>query len=372
MNKVQKIDLVFVVFVFLFLSIPNIYINQEKISIKENRTLSAYKHLFTNGKINTNYGTDFEAFYGDHFFTRNILLNLHAKISKFCPQNTLGNSNVFVGTDGWLFNRLDNAYSNYVNTSFFSITELNKILNYLESIDSWCKKNKKQFIFFIAPDKNKIYGEYFPKQIKKINPDTNSKTFQLINFLNKNSEVKIIYPYNALINEKQKGNLLYYKNDTHWNKLGAYIGYKELCKELKIEPYKILHYEDTFNEQGDLNAMLSYTLQSDSKTVYKIPIVQKNYSIKTINDSVEHEILTKNNSDSNKLNAVFFRDSFSSNLIPYISNTFSKVQYNNRYEIFERDFKSMQDSNIIVLEVVERRVCKIIDLPLPAFITEEN
>lgn len=42
----------------------------------------------------------------------------------------------------------------------------------------------------------------------------------------------IIYPYESLLHESEK-TLTYWKNDTHCNTYGAYIGYLKLINEIK-------------------------------------------------------------------------------------------------------------------------------------------
>ena len=77
----------------------------------------------------------------------------------------------------------------------------------------------------ILPDKNRVYGEYYPDSIKKMaQKGRGEQTYQ---FLYNKGTIDVIYPLNELLAEKKK-NLLYYKNDTHWNPLGAFIAYRQL------------------------------------------------------------------------------------------------------------------------------------------------
>ena len=98
---------------------------------------------------------------------------------------------------------------------------------YLSDVDDWATKNGKTFYYVIAPDKNKIYGENIVN-INKIRPDSEGRANQVVKYLKDNTTVKVIYPYEALMNNKDKG-LLYYKKDTHWNYFGAYFLYFCVC-----------------------------------------------------------------------------------------------------------------------------------------------
>ena len=49
-----------------------------------------------------NYGTQFEAWYNDHFFGREAMIGLYNNIKYFISP-TVGNDRILVGKDGWLF-----------------------------------------------------------------------------------------------------------------------------------------------------------------------------------------------------------------------------------------------------------------------------
>ena len=222
-------------------------------------------------------------------------------------------------------------------------------------------------MFYIAPAKNKIYGEYYPATIKKQNPDTASRAFQLIDYIKQNSDVQVVCPYERLIREKEKGELLYYKNDTHWNELGSYIGYQELCRVLGIEPMEVSEYEVVKKEVGDQTNLFPEGTHKDYETTYRIPKIEQSYSQTQIADGLNNNktIVTKNKGKN--LNAVVFRDSFSNAWIRYISNSFANVTYFWRQFIQNSDYELLSQSDIVILEICERNLPSLAVLHFPTF-----
>ena len=345
----SRVDIVFLCIFFSMLFIPMSHIKQDEISKSENRTLAKWKPLLKNdGTLNYNFGKDFEAWFNDRFNCRKQLVLI---------KTTKEHKRVLYGKDDWLFYKGSNSIANYRNTKLFSAEELQSLADYLSSIDDYCRKNNKIFYFFIAPDKNKIYGEYYPDYIIKINPDSKSRANQLISYLKANTNINVIYPYEILKQNKDKG-LLYYKQDTHWNSFGAYFGYNLLMDEIKkdfpnIHQIVITKYESEFVPGGDLSNMLQEKISPDNTEYTKI------------NPEIKYEIFGNNNKredlhsdlNINTPKVTMYRDSFSSALIPFLSNTFSSIDYYWRNNVKKDE---IHRSDIVIFEKVERELPQLL------------
>ena len=263
------------------------------------------------------------------------------------------NEKAFMSKENWFFYKLDNGIKNFQNAILFSQWELNAITNYLNGFQEWCKKRNKKFYVVIAPDKNKIYGEYF-YDLKKQRPDSESKTQQLLNHLQKNSNINVVYPRDILLNNKGKG-LLYWKNDTHWNRLGAYYGYLDIIKRIQqdfpqIPQAQIIGFTEENHLKGDLIKMFSPSQQFEDPTIYKIPVVKDTSSCQEKGSSRDISCKNKNG----RLNLVMFRDSFTTSMIPYLAQSFKNARFLWHYEISPEDFSAMKKADIIIYEIVER------------------
>lgn len=343
------------IFTFVFfalLLLPLLHINKADISTTENRTLAPVaKFIKDNNRFNKNFGRDFNNWFTDRFFGRDILLKLN-NLSFVRGGVLKGNSKVLPDKNGWLFYVNDNSLKNFANVTKFSDQELQNAANYLSDINNWCKKHKKQFYVFIMPDKNKIYGEHITL-VNKILSDDNNRTTQLLNYLKNNTTVKVIYPYDALIANKSN-DLLYYKNDTHWNSLGGYTAYKYITKQMGVKNNIAVNQETETKSVGDLTNMMHGIPQDN--TIYK-KIVPINNAICTSNTLDTHDFIHCDNpkyKDSRKLYAL--RDSYMNAFGIFLNNTFKATNYVWHYDIDKQDIDFIQKNNIdiVVLEIVER------------------
>ena len=344
---------------FLLLCIPLTKINTSDISTSENRKLNVFPSLLVNNIFNYNYGKQFDSWLNDHFRGREKALKYNYRIESFLA-GRVENEKAFEGKDGWLFYKGDNSIANFQNLNNFTDDELLTIKNKLEEKRDFCAVLGAHYNVVIAPDKNKVYGEYYPEYYHKVNEIGRGE--QLYRYLQKNSDLKVIYPLDKLLATKDIYEL-YYKNDTHWNSMGAFIGYEQLIKMLKADypDLKAFQLNDfVIGEKavdGDLQNMLNLknrtyttiTLDFKGKPTYKL----QNKAPKTENiDAGTSYIITDS---SKKYNVIIFRDSFCTVLQPILSEQFGHVEY-----LWTRNFfgnlKLLQEKkpDIVIDEAVER------------------
>ena len=357
-KKYSRIDIVFLAVCTVIMFLPMSHINNVRKSETENRNLALWKPLILkNGQINYNFGRDYDSWFNDRFNMRTILVNLN---SYFLSDKN--EPKVVIGKDGWLFVKMASGIRNFLNLDVFTDTELKKITAYLMAVDNYCRDNNKHFYFFIAPDKSKIYGEYYPDYIKQNIPNNKSRAMQLIRYLEANTNIKIIYPYEELHKSKQFPGYLYRKKDSHWTSLGAYVGYNSLIDALNtdglkisaVRPEKYVHLKN--EKDFDLVKLLNCPRRkSMDETIYLEALVKTEYTLQTKNGRYAHpdEISFSNGLD---YDVVMFRDSFTISMIPFISNTFGNVSYYWDYNVMKNAIK---DADIVILEIVERELCSL-------------
>ena len=250
--------------------------------------LSQYPKLIAdNNKLNNKFGIEYDKWFSDRFFGRNELIKLYGLQKHDIKENL----KVLSEEDNWLFFKGDNSLRTFANLDILNDEQLQQVAFYISDIDNWCKKYKKQFILVIAPDKNKIYGEHI-KQITKAFPDSKSRAVRLVEYLKNNTNANVLYLYDDLIAHKSN-ELLYFKNDTHWNSYGAYIGYVAIMKALHIKP---ITYKNTFtktNPHGDLTNMAT-NIPEDNETLYKFPDIQNTYTCDILNETKDTICKNKN------------------------------------------------------------------------------
>ena len=255
------------------------------------------------------------------------------------------------------------AIDTYTNGILFTQDELKQITAYLNSINDYCEKNGKKFYFMIAPDKAKVYSEYYTDLIKPQNKI--SRANQLSDYLKTNSKIKLIYPLEELKKQKEK-EYVYFKQDTHWGFYGAYFAYLELANAIKkdfndLNIYKINKYSYT-NFSGDLNAMLPDVLKIEDDAKYITPIFDDVKFICT-QPLQEKDVINCVNETQTK-NLLVFRDSFSNSLIPYLGSSFKNSMFVWQYKVIP---SLMKNADVIILESAELTLPELLELKL-----EEN
>lgn len=352
----SRIEIIFLTSFFVMIFLPMSWVNKEEISQKENRALAKWKPLVNQDlKFNYNFGKDVDNYFSDRFLMRNLLIKLY--YTQFIINKNLRTNKVIKGKDNWLFHGVPSALNMYKKENLFSQENIELVAKTLQQYDNYCRKNNKKFYFYIAPSKSMVYSEFYSELIKQ-NKESKSLAEQLVEYLNKNTSVKVIYPKKALIENKDKS-LLYWKTDTHWNEYGAYIGYQELMdkinKEDNLKELKINKFVETIEKQGDLDKHLPKIISIKEYDSYKVPVVPKEiYTCKITQDVTD---VQNCNGKLNNKSLLMFRDSFTINLIPYLASTFKKSKFVWQPEV---DFNLMQDADIVVLEMVEVNLPRLI------------
>lgn len=341
---------------------PNTKFDKSEYDYVEKRPLAMLPKLFNDGQVNKEFGKQFESFYNDRFRKRSICIDKNLAIKGFI-NGRMENSLEVEGLDNWIFYKGDNSVANYQNKTLFSDVELLKIKHNLEILNSWCNKNKIKLIVIIPPDKNRIYGEYYPRHIKKVNPKSRAELLK--EYLDKNSDIEIIYPVEQMYKRKKMDNEpLYYYTDTHWTPSGSYIAYNEIFKQIKQKyPYvqqvdynklhvKRMTFKEKFGRFGD-GAINLKTKDSDfAYLFYDNPT--NGYNLKRYN-----------------LKIGIIGDSFSNELSGWLNRSFNTQHYwyNEKIELFD-DFsmKMWEDKilsykpDVLVVEFLERYAYKLLDL----------
>ena len=355
----SRIDIVFLTAFFALLLVPMSHISDAEKSEQENRMLAKFPSLYVNGQINKAYGTDFEKWFNDRFLGRDFFIGLYNKVV-LSFNDKMDTEKVFQGKEGWLFYKKGGSIKNFQNAVLFRDKELQNIAVQLQHIQEWCDKHNKKFYFIIAPDKNKIYGEYFP-EMKKKRSDAQSRARQLLQYLKKYTKLKALYLYDMLVSNKDKG-LLYYRNDTHWNELGAYLGYQEIMKMVKVDFPDVSVFQAEVHKEikhikGDLTRMYPEELQIEDNTSYDIPQINNMAQCDgIISNPIKPILCTSSNSE---LKILVFRDSFTNSLVPYFGKSFGKAKYIWKYDISNEDTKLMQEADIVFLIMVERNIVNL-------------
>ena len=222
----RKNDSFFLATFFLLLFIPMINISDGVRSVRGNKMLAVkpeWKEFF---KEKSDYGRRYENWFNDHFCGHIALTKIHDVIRN--EVSRIINAQVFYFKgDDWLFFRP--LILRFNDTPAFTRSIVNNILQ----LDQFCRQNKIRFYILETPRKESIYKEFLSnkygfdeKQFIKV-----SRVQEAIRSEVRKNHIPWVYPYEAL-RDAAKDDFVFFKKTHHWTDWGAFVGYRELMKEI--------------------------------------------------------------------------------------------------------------------------------------------
>lgn len=327
----------------------------------ENRKLAEMPE-FELGKIST-FPKEFEDFWNDHVPFRGKIASMWTRLNYFGLGDST-NSEVTLGKtanedrDRWLFYSKESDYdpvSDAQGILRYGPVILKKTTENMKKNEKYFEKKNIQFWYFIIPNKENVYKEYLPVEIY----NDESRGERLIAYAIENGVKRIGYAKDEIEKNKHKGQL-YLKQDTHWNELGAFYGYKALMN--MIEPkYNDFDYNVSLpgytTENLDLTRMInirSYFRDERPKVSYNEGVDYKIVKNELIGGDNGSFIVTENKNAKIDKKVMVAGDSFRTGLIPYMAKTFKQVVF---LHILSYDSSLLETykPDIVISEGVERR-----------------
>lgn len=353
MNKKHIKVLFILVFIFTLIG-PNIlfYLPNLNLQNTENRVLLEKPKL---NLMNIGQFTqEFDAYYSDNLPFKNKLVEFNSFI-KMNIFNQSPQKYVVKGKNDWLFYNSKfkddgDTLADYQGINHYTIEQLEEFKNKILKMQEVCDRNGSDFYLMVAPNKSQIYDEYLPNGYKKIN--NKSKVDLLIDYLKENTNIKIIYPKDELLKYRDKYQL-YYKLDTHWNPLGAYVGYSQIAKSIGNDYTDItkVKVENRETLGGDLANMIGLNSKLKERE-YFVNDNRYNYDLVEQNQN----ILARYKSDNkNGKKIVCFRDSFFVSVIPHLAQDYEESLFLWQRNFDENIIKN-EKPDVVIMESVERYI----------------
>ena len=263
-------------------------------------------------------------------------------IARIVIMNSSTSNIVVIGKDNWLFTDVNESMADYRGLTHLSESQLSYVLEIVKGERDYLKSKGIPLILVVAPNKESIYPEYMPDNIKKIGHDT--QLDQVLRYFKENSDINIIDLRPILIAAKSERQV-YRKNDSHWNSYGAFMAYREIIGATGLTAHDLGDYNEVVstNEDGDNSGDLSRALKMED--MYPETEVIKRYELKDV--------------VSDKLpSALIFHDSFysSTNLQALLAPHFDKVtevRYG-QISLFSSALIEKEKPSVVIYIMVER------------------
>ena len=356
MKKIGSI--IFCVIFFGLISLPLVFMPWTGYQLTENRPPSPLPEVFTEEGLNLALPVEFADYFMDRFAGRVQMVDAYSRLLGGLF-GVSSNEKVIIGRDSWLF--FYETVGDFDGTAALCDADMEKLTQYLLSIQREAEARGQVFIVAIAPNKNTVYGEFMPARYIRTDQPTNLDRLLL------NEELNILDLHEVLLSVNER---VYYKTDSHWNALGARFVAREIMNVIEEETGVRADFnweEFIFDIEmitGDLARML-YPANPPREATHVFEDSRQRFQtigrFRTLDDM---HITTE--SDGAPLKIAMYRDSFAESLIHYFSNAFSNAYYTrqtppnmNRAEFLEAD--------VVIFQIAERRLPELLSfLDAPA------
>lgn len=285
--------------------------------------MSAQEMRISEGRNKASFQEDFPKWFTDNLGLRQFFANTYSTFLLFLFDQSSDPVRVQIGQNGFLF--LGGTLPSHARHPSSSKV-LASLGNGFKDIITLFQKQEIPVLIAIAPDKATIYGEYFPRWVKRVSSTIPRDSFNKSPLLKK----YVLFLEDALLAYKKHSDILYWKNDTHWNPFGAFLGYStimdgiERILEKKMDRIQLLGFKTGKYHRGDLERM-NRAAKTHENNIDLLTTQMKN----KVSGTKEGKVSKYTNKNYiNELNVAIIHDSFYYSLASVYRNTF-----NTTYEI---------------------------------------
>lgn len=311
--------------------------------------------------INSYYLKDMGDYFNDNFAYRQEMISMNAKLyaTIFHVSTT---DQVLLGKNDWMY------YTNTLNdyTAMHSMSErgLENVVHNISLMQNYIEENGSAFIVTIAPNKNSLYDENMPYYYKSGEGNNYAR-------LEKKLTENNIHYVNLFKAFQDTEEVLYLKQDSHWNNKGAALAYNQIMSQtdLDYETYEKVDYIMEKNHAGDLATMIYPIGYGLEENVSYLKDWKYSY-YGEVTDNMDNFIATTSPKSNSVL--LMYRDSFGESLLPFFADEFG-VAYFSRLLPYNLKEVEIYHPDYVVMERVERRIsgfaeqAAIMEMPVVEF-----
>jgi alginate O-acetyltransferase complex protein AlgJ len=317
----------------------------------------------------------FERYFNDHFGSRNRLLAVdHWANSVIFRVSSV--PTVLVGTQGWLYFMGEDgkAFDRwYRGIGGFTDAEVAGVRNELLRRRGYLEHLGIPYVVVVVPEKYSVYPEFLPDWVKRVTPTT--ALDRIADDLARHPELHFIDLRSALRTAKQSERV-YYKTDSHWNFIGATVGYGVLMAELErrlpglvtVPPRRPPYDPGIDFYSGDLSRMIGAGesfREDDIAPLWKILAETSPHCARRdpTGETPGFEFYVYACPSPPRYRALMYRDSMAIPLIPLLSENFARSTYV-LTRTMDPALVERLKPDVVIEEMVERTLNALLAFPL--------
>lgn len=274
------------------------------------------------------------------------LVSKYVDTTYMAPQIVGG---TLLGRDNWMYYADNNAMDYYTGINVLTEEQMKAYADKVNRLQELCNARGMSLVIMFMPNKEQVYPEYMPtmevyNQYKRVQ--------QLTDYLSANTYTSCLYPLEALKTAEIFWPV-YYKYDSHWNHMGAFVGLQEMYKVLGIETTNpmLLGAPVCPTDRNDLLLLGGLSPDNYNTDSEFVPSYKDDIYVNGLD--VHADICHTYSSSPNACKLVMLADSFREMMTPYITKDFSECVIAHR-NVTDSVAEDIKNCNILVLAAVER------------------
>ena len=333
----------------------------------ENRELAAFPHVDRSSASLMAFPDGFSTWFEDHFGFRSRLVRWYGE-SRLFLLRTSPSSAVVEGDHGFFFYGDDKAVEDYTNAELMTDGALANWRSAILRARDWLRARHIAYVFTVTPDKHAIYGEDMPDTIVRLGEL--SRADQLFTAL---QDTGLMVDVRPAVLEAKARERVYQQTDTHWNDRGALAAYQQIIHAVRAKvpstPPAWTRGDftpvDRTIEGLDLAGMMGLTRVLREVDMTLQPVRPRRARVVDPSGAQPTDELGRivtEIDDPSLPRAVIFRDSFTSRLVPFLSEHFSRAVY-----LWQNDFDAavvtQEHPDVVIQQIVGRHLYNFIPSP---------
>jgi hypothetical protein len=312
------------------------------------------------------------AWFEDHFGFRARMVTWNARVEYFL----LGVSpspSVARGSGGWLFYAESDALADHVSDVLLTAAEIDAWRRTVVQARDWLQRRHAAYVFTIAPDKHVIYPEHLRESVRRAGSRLRmDQVFEAV------LDAGVAVDLRPSLVAAKADERVYHLTDSHWNARGAWVAYQDIIAAVRARnrdvppawPRSDFAAVEQLFEGLDLARMMGLGRELKELDVALLPRrVRQARVVDPPGSSAAAEVgrLVTEIPGSTLPRAVIFRDSFTTALVPFLSEHFSRAVY-----LWQKDFVPQQidaeGADVVIYEIASRNLYNFV--PSPDLISE--
>jgi hypothetical protein len=308
----------------------------------------------------------FKYYFNENFGLRPFLIYTHG-IYKTQILGISSSNKVVIGKDGWLYYRDEHTLDDYRNLYPYTEEELKYWSKIMGDRLAFLDERNIAYVTIMPPNKVSIYPEFLPEGWDPL--DQPKRLDQMIERLAKDHPGLAFIDVRDQLRAKKDEQLLYFPTDTHWNEVGAVVGYRAVLQalqpkfpDLQIPDWSDITVQQEPNHGGDLARMLGTKFITEDPRIY--PVIKPERTVTRVKDgsvlTVEvidilrgEEGLVTHCADGEIGSAVIIHDSFGQAMIPLLARHFQRATFIWAHD-FQPELIEKEKPDVVIQQMAER------------------